>query len=370
MTPQTLQTGRLDSATAAVKAAPAPPGAAAACDPLAAVSRPQHLFRGSRQSGRVHPLWRLMLMRSAQSPGSADGPASAPTPTPSVPAATLDKLSAAEVRQRVAELPPLPEAAMRALRTLQREQTSLQEVAVELECDASLTARILRLANSPFYGVAGRISSARDAVQLLGRRTLESMLTLAALTGQLQGPRSLSFDSAAFWRHAVATAIVSRRLARGVGADESQAFVAGLLHDIGLLAMSVYFPQSLDALLGQARAADLDLYATERQHDLTPHADVGAWIAAHWNFPAAVVQAIAVHHSPGAPAAGVDNLSACVHVANAVAHALDVAKLAHELVPSIDPLAWQRVALTDEDFLSLFAETEAGVQALCAALAL
>lgn len=338
--------------------------AAASAPQRAAGSRLQHLFRASRQAGQVHPLWAPMQSRGTQPYDAGAGPALPPT----VRHGPGERLLPDQVRRRVAELPPLPKAAMRALQTLRREQASLEEVAADLACDSSLMVRILKLANSPFYGVAGRVSSARDAAQILGRRTLESMLTLAAVAGQIQGPQSQTFDATVYWRHALASAIAARGLARAAGIDEDQAFVAALLHDVGLLAMSAYFPQALDALALQARADDTELCAVERRQGLTSHADVGAWIAAHWRFPDPVVQAIAAHHAPTAVLPEVGPLAACVHVADALAHALDLAGLAHEFVPTIDPVAWQRVGLTEAALQSLIDETETGVRSLYAAL--
>jgi putative nucleotidyltransferase with HDIG domain len=331
----------------------------------AAPGRLHHLFRTSLRGGQVHPLLRIVQLHRPQGPGAALVPAPLAAAVPATPR----KLLPEQVRRKVAELPPLPRAALRALQTLRREDASLEDVAVDVSCDPSLTARILRLANSPFYGVPGRVSSTRDAAQVLGRCTLESMLTLAAVAEQFQGQRSQTFDASAFWRHALASAIAARGLARAAGLEEGQAFVAGLLHDIGLLAMSVYFPQELEALLGQAQAADVELCTAESQLGVTTHADVGAWIAEHWRFPQPVVQAIAAHHLQGA-VGEVSGLTACAHVANAIAHALDVAGLPHELVPMVAPAAWQRVALSDEAFGALFDEVESGVQALSSALAL
>lgn len=333
----------------------------------AAPDRLAVLFRDSLRGGQIHPLWQLMQRYRAQQPRRAAAlalPAAGRT-APAVPRPL--PLQADTVRRTVGQLPPLPQAALRALQTLRRDEASLDDVAADLGCDASLTARVLRLANSPFYGVAGRVSSARDAVQLLGRRTLESVLTLTAVAGQLDRPRSEHFEVAAFWRHALGTGLVARGLARGTGLDEDQAFVAGLLHDIGLLAMSVYFPAELDALLLCARAEDLPLCEVERRHGLTPHADVGAWIAAHWHFPAPVVHAIAAHHGPVASPADV---AACVHVAVAIAHALDVAGLPHDSVPPLDHAAWQRFAPADGEATRLLEEAEAGVHSLSAALSL
>ncbi|MEO8298856.1 MAG: HDOD domain-containing protein [Burkholderiales bacterium] len=328
------------------------------------------LFRDSLRNGQVHPLWHVMQRYRAGCASQVPAPAQAPLPQP--PAGTapvLARLALAPeaVRRTVAGLPPLPQAALRALKTLQREESSLDELASDLGCDASLTARVLRLANAPFYGVAGRVASVRDAVLLLGRRTLASVLTVSLMTGQFETSRSRLFDVRAFWRHALATAIISGGLARAARLDEDQAFVAGLLHDIGLLAMSVYFPVELDGLLQTACNEDTMLRDVEQRYQLTSHADVGAWIAEHWRFPAPVVEAVASHH--GAPAQPV-GIAACVHVAVAVAHALDVPGLAHESVPPIDAALWLRVSSDEDACLALFEQAETGVRTLCAALSL
>ena len=350
---------------------PVPTGAAAllhtaAPGPQQPVDRLAYLFRTSFWQGAVHPLFHpLQLHRPQVQPGAYALGAPAP-----VAHWAPHRLQAEDVRRRVGELPPLPQATLRALRTLRREDASLQELSLDLAWDPSLTARILRLANSPFYGVPGRVASVRDAAQILGRRTLESVLTLAAVAGQFEGPRSTHFDVPAFWRHALAVAIAARGLARMAGVDEDQAFVAGLLHDVGLLAMSVYFPEALDELLTQARAADVELCVVERAHCLTSHAEVGAWIAAHWHFPGAVAQAIAGHHAPLAQPPDAFALACVVHVADAVAHALDVAGVAHELVPGVEAAALQRTAIDEPAFGRLLLDIESGVQALCAALAL
>lgn len=319
-----------------------------------------HLFRHSLRSGDIHPLLHLLMRYRGATPGT---PPAAP-PVPPVPApvtANLPALPRDVVQRRVVALPALPQAAARALQTLQREDGTLQEIADHIGCDASLTAQVLHLANSPFYGVAGRVASLQDAVQLLGRRALNSLVALSVLSGQFGSSRSRLFDATAFWRHTLASAVAARGLARSAGLAEDTAFVAALLHNLGLLAMSEHFPEALDAGLRLARERDLPLYAVERELGLTPHAEVGRWIAAHWHFPDEVMQAIGHHHAPGGD---LPRVADCVHVAHAMAHALDVAGLPHELVPTLDPGAWARVAPDDERLLAVLEEAESGVRVL------
>lgn len=331
-------------------------------------ARLRHLFRENRRTGRCHPLFELTKAHRLSCSGGSPTRAALPSYPPA--GDILVSLDPARVQQQVANLPHLPQAALRALQTLRREDASLEDVATELGCDASLTARVLRLANSPFYGVAGRVATTRDVIQVLGKWTLQSVLALAAVATQFADSRSRMFSVPAFWRHTLATAILARGLAEEADLDEEQAFVAGLLHNIGLLAMSVHFPEFLDALIARAHAEDASIAAVERSLQLTTHAQLGGWIAAHWHFPTSIATVIQKHDGPSGSTGEVDPLVACVHVANAMAHALDVAEIDDESVPGVDIAAWQAVAPTEAACLDLMTQAQQGVQALCAALSL
>jgi putative nucleotidyltransferase with HDIG domain len=344
--------------------------------------RMAHLFRDARRAGRLHPLQHLLQRHRAEHPAAAaptspagglsttaNTTANTTTEAPTEPA--LPRLHPALVQERVRELPAWPQAALDALQALHDEHTSSQRCAELINRDQGLVARTLRLANSAFYGVPGRVAHTRDAVHLLGRRNLGSAITMATLTQQFPQAQGAGLPLARFWRHALATALVARDLARHLQAPAETAFTAGLLHDIGRLALAVHFPAQV-AALGRARLQPAqDLTAgdvLERQVTGLDHAAVGALVAARWNFPADVAQAIAQHHAPG-PA---ERASLCdtVHVADAMAHALDLADDGDECVPDLDPAAWQRLALPTPVVLAIFKDTEAGVAELCQALGL
>lgn len=275
------------------------------------------------------------------------------------------------LHQRVRELPALPQAVLEVLAVLRRDDSSTDACAERIARDQSMAARTLKLANSAFYGVAGRVATVRDAVHLLGRRTLVSLLTTAAVSAPfgpgLAGPH---FTFARFWRHALGTALAAQAIARELGHDEELAFTAGLLHDIGQLALATHFPVEFGAVCAAARAADLPSRPAEEAVLGLDHAAVGTLIARHWRFPGHVAQAIAQHHTPqpdpGHPRSA--SLADVVHVADAIAHALDLSQAADEAVPDVDLAAWARLALSPPTCLRLFEHTESGVAALCDAL--
>lgn len=279
-------------------------------------------------------------------------------------------LDVAELRQRVRELPALPQAAMEALTALRNPDTSSVACADLIARDAALTARVLRLANSAFYGVPGRVASVRDSVHLLGRRTLGSLITLTAVAGQFDSSRCPNFSFTGFWRHGIGVALASSAIARALERDEDAAFTVGLLHDIGYLVLATYAPEATAAALAQAHEADVRLADIEQLLLGITHLEVGAQVAAQWKFPPSVVQALAGHHAPAAVEG--DKLSGAdiVHVADAVVHALDLAGDAYESVPPLDAAAWERLGLPPRVWMQIFRDTEQGVIALCTAMGL
>jgi putative nucleotidyltransferase with HDIG domain len=277
-------------------------------------------------------------------------------------------IDSALLQRRISQLPSWPRAAAQALESLRDEATGADECARCIGHDQALTARVLRLANSAFYGVPGRVASVNSAIQMLGKRTLGAALTAATANTQFNAIGCAGFDYDSFWRHAVGTAIAAESIARARLFDDEAAFTAGLLHDIGRLALAAHFPQEAAAVLTLARDSDLPWLEAEHRTLDTDHATIGASIAAYWRFPSPVQAAIASHHRPQ-PSSGAAGLDDVIHVADAMAHALDLAGDPHEAVPEVDPQSWQRLALNAEQVLALLQRTEQGVGELCRALA-
>lgn len=283
------------------------------------------------------------------------------------------------VARRVRELPALPAALNRVLGALRDDQLRSDGLAALIEQDQALCARTLRLANSAFYGLQGRVGSVHDAIRLLGLRTVANLLTAATLAGQAGLARCPGFDFRLYWRHSVAVSLAAREIARACGHDADEACVTGLLHDVGRLALAAYFPAELSAALDLAHAADLDPTTAERTVLGLDHGQVGAMVAAHWRLPAELVRAIGHHHAPPQPeAAGLNRsgvaagdagwLVDTVHVADAVAHALDLAGDPNEAVPAMSLDSWVRLNAVPLDSTRLFATVEAGVAEMAAAL--
>lgn len=249
------------------------------------------------------------------------------------------------------------------LHTIDQDDSSPAALAKSIARHQSLVARMLRMANSSFYGMPGRVENIPDAIAVLGLRTVR---TLAITTGLHDGFAALSapgFDLDAFWRHSVATASAAGALARRMKLREGSAFVAGLLHDVGGLVLASHFPEHFAAVLRRQTENGAFIFEAEQAILGMDHADIGQLLGERWHFPPTICDAIANHHHPDD--AAVSSLAGVVHLADALAHALDLVGNPAEMVPCISQPSWRRADLSGPDSQDILAEIEHEFGVLC-----
>jgi putative nucleotidyltransferase with HDIG domain len=339
---------------------------------LAQAERLAWLFRAVRADELPHPLRQpLACLREAVGVGAA-AMVTAATPPWLLPQQHRHTIDRIWLQQQVSTLPSLPAAVAVALRVLQAENSSTGDCADALNSDPALVARLLRLANAAAYGRSGHIGTVHDAVTLLGRRTVSAVLTAAAVSPSFDGARCRGFDLGAFWREAFACGIAAQTLAAELGLDRGLAFTAGLLHDFGRLVLVRHLPDAVAQAMDCARLHDQPLHLAEHEVLGLDHAEAGALVAQHWQFPPAMVAAIAGHHG----AAVLDSdpahqwLVDVVQGADAIVHALDLHHAEDERVPALAPALWHRLQLDPATCARVLAVTEQGVSSLAGSLAM
>jgi putative nucleotidyltransferase with HDIG domain len=266
------------------------------------------------------------------------------------------KLAPEQLVQGIHDLPSLPAVVMDLLGSLEQEDIDISVLAKKVAHDPALTAKTLRLANAPAFGLQARVATIQQAVTFLGFQATRNLITAAAITGCFPAGRCPGFDDKAFWRHASASAICARALARRMRFNQDIAFTAGLLHDVGQLVLASSQPAAYGAVLAWRKQQGCSLLQAERAVLGIDHVDAGVALASHWQFSDTLRQAIVRHHDPDTPGAGL--LAAIVHVADAIVHALDLAGDEDELVPPLSTVAWEAMGLNEEAYLHLFRETE------------
>lgn len=196
----------------------------------------------------------------------------------------------------VQELPAMPAAVTRLLAVMDQPSASARDVARIIEADPALAAKVLRMANSAAYGASGEIASVHRATVLLGMYTLKGLVLSYGLYLSLEGPNRDLLD-AHFWGHCVAAGIAAQEIAkRARFSDHEDAFVLGLLHDIGQVLLAYWFANDYRALVREHRQGAVPLHVLEMRRLGCSHAMVGAAFLKQWGMPPALIHAVEFHH--------------------------------------------------------------------------
>jgi len=268
---------------------------------------------------------------------------------------TPDRAAIRRQVERLRELPTLPVVVERIADVLDRPDASLAEAAALIETDQVLTAHLLRLANSAFYGVSGQIGSVAQALTILGTTLTRSLLcTTSAL--------DLRIDMAGFWEHSIGTALAAGALAKYLRlAKPEEVSGAGLLHDLGKVVLYKQAPEAFAAVLAEASARRLRFRDAERNLLGVDHAEVASWLLLRWRFPVRVLEPVVWHHAPErAGTAPVE--TAVVHVANTLVRAYGYGFGGDRRVPAIAPAAWELLGLQARDLEAVIAIFETDLQ--------
>jgi putative nucleotidyltransferase with HDIG domain len=261
-----------------------------------------------------------------------------------------------ELAERIRALPSLPSVAVDLLASIEQEDIDITHLARHIAADQAIAARTLKVANSSFYGLQGRVHSIHEAIVVLGFRAVRSLVisTAAFSTLNALAPQR-AYEPQPFWRHSVGAAVVARHLALLAGRNPETAFTAGLLHDIGFLVLAVCFPEFFRAHWGR-NSGTCGWFECEPSQAAMVHAEAGALLAAQWRLPKALVDAIALHHSLDDPAG--EPLTDLTHAADVLAHALELAGIESEPTPPLSDLVWRRLRIDWSDLRPVLGRIE------------
>lgn len=229
---------------------------------------------------------------------------------------------------RMENVPSPPSHYQAIIAELNCPEPSLARIGDVIAQDVAMTAKILQLVNSSFFGLARRITSAREAASLLGLSTVQGMVLSAGVFSNLDQLGCGEFKVDELMDHSLAVATAAKAIAASLSKDRAlidDAFVAGLLHDIGKLVLAGSFNNEYCRALSEGRLAGLQDTTVETERFGASHADVGSYLMNLWGLPAALVEAIAFHHCPEKAMAPTFTPLAAVHVANVLVHERDPA---------------------------------------------
>jgi len=203
-----------------------------------------------------------------------------------------------EVLGQLTKLPAIPSVVQEVINSLSQDDLDSTVLTHKIGQDSALAARVLRVANSAFYGLTRQVCSIHEAIAVLGFSNVRSLVISAGLVGSFAPVEGGVFDRKKFWSHSARVAALAKCLAKHSRQDQGIAFTAGLMHGIGQLALDVCAHDAFADALQQAATSGRGLIETEQNMLGFDHAMIGAELSKRWNFPNTIVHAIRYHASP------------------------------------------------------------------------
>ncbi|GMU23552.1 MAG: hypothetical protein AMXMBFR13_36300 [Phycisphaerae bacterium] len=224
-------------------------------------------------------------------------------------------------------LPSAPAVYLELTKAIESEKSDAKQIAAIISRDMAMSAKILQMVNSSFFGIGRRISSVEHTVALLGLIRLRALVLGEQIFRQFVPPREVpGFSIDWLWRHSMAVAELARQISRAEkqeGDRPDQAFTAGLLHDLGLLVLAARQFEKFADVLTRARAQQRPIHEVEKEMMGVTHEDVGAYLLRLWGLPPRIIEAVELHHRPAQ--VEFDGLCALsvIHVADVLVHELN-----------------------------------------------
>jgi len=220
-------------------------------------------------------------------------------------------------------IPSLPSLYAELLEEIGSQDVSVQKIGTIISKDIAMTAKILHLVNSPFFGFRSTISSPTQAVALLGLDTIKSLVLSIQIFSRFNVSKKLEAFIETLWEHSMATGILAKTIAEEENQDAvavDQSFLAGTLHDLGKIVLAANIPDKYVEIAARAERENIPVSEVEMELLGITHSEVGAYLIGFWGLPAPVVEGLSLHHSPGNCLERRFGPLSVVHIANEMEH--------------------------------------------------
>lgn len=250
----------------------------------------------------------------------------------------------------VKSLPTLPSALVEMNRMLEDSNISTEQIAELISKDQVLSAKVLKMVNSPIYGFPGRISSVHHALVLLGFNVVRGLLLSTSVFENLPAHMNK------LWDHSMATSLASAEIARILKySDPGEFAVAGLLHDIGKVVIEVQLPEASSQVRKLIKNQDLNIRQAEEEILGFRHDKVNEWLGNTWRLPLVLREGITYHHNPQA-APNYPEIAACVQLGDFLARVFQQGSGGDDQVPEISPQTFKMLGLNQHVLVQVLDE--------------
>jgi len=235
-------------------------------------------------------------------------------------------LSSKELHETIAQigsLPSPPETYTKLVAALQSEKSLVQDIAGIISHDVGMTAKILQMINSAFFGLPTHVESIRQAVSLLGVDAVRGLVLTCGVFDQFDDPGvgGISFES--IYAHSTAVGVGGQKIAKNIGLNKrlvEDTMMAGTLHDVGKLILLTQFRSEYCEAIALAREKSIPMFKAEQRILGVSHAEIGAHLLSLWGLPDSIIEAAALHHFPMRAPSTVPSVLTAIHIANVSEH--------------------------------------------------
>ncbi len=239
----------------------------------------------------------------------------------------MDEKNIKNLIKKTGGIPSLPEIIQKVNRTVSDDNATADQLGKIIEKDQALTSKVLRLANSSYYGLSRHVDSISRAITILGFNSVSSMALAVSVGGMFAGKgREGSIALTDLWEHSLACGIGAKAVMDNVqNSSTDKAFLGGILHDVGKVLINMKFQQEQKAVISSVCGGGIKLLDAERQILGFTHAEIGAIMGELWNFPKDIVETVRYHHRPLSARISRDTVCA-VHMGNEIVKAMGLGK--------------------------------------------
>ncbi|MFZ7125424.1 MAG: HDOD domain-containing protein [Desulfobacterales bacterium] len=277
----------------------------------------------------------------------------------------MDERRIESVVRNIEDLPTLPRTVLRITEGINNPKSSARDLAKVITDDQVLTARLLKLVNSSFYGFPQRITTVTGAIVLLGFDAIRNLLLSTSVFDLFTGDtKALLAQREALWDHSLGTAVAAKAIAQELGSDRiEEIFVCGLLHDIGKIVQMLYLQEHYLQILDIMAHKKISFVEAEAETGALSHADIGHLLASRWNLPPVVAVTIDHHHAPRSDHP-YPTETAIVHLADFISQSLAFGRETTERMPPIHLEAVDRLGVSAGRIEAVMIEAEKEFQEL------
>jgi len=239
--------------------------------------------------------------------------------------------------QNISQLPTIPKVITELSKLFNNPSTSITQLSNVIEKDQALTLRVLSVANSPLYGIQREINSLHAAILILGNQELRSIVTALGIKSSFKMTSSDNFNFYEFWLHSMVVGIAAKRITKELGFNfDGDSFIAGILHDFGLLVLHEFLQDSYEEILLFASEYNIDILEAEYKVLGLSHQEIGNFLAKKWSLTSTLNDSLTFHHRP---AESVKNnyLTSIIHIADYATQKLQIGNFFWDNNYKLDP---------------------------------